>query len=374
MFRLNISLLRCLILWLGLVSWKPELFADISSFDKTFDLGFTPIAYVSPDNLKDYSIDSDDEKDVVASFCGKLSYHFEKYGWEKNPCDQVRWRASLKTKAGAPLIYAVFGEGPETTLIISSVHADENTPVPMGFRLAKHLMNHSEVYNNPNVRVVIAPIVNPDGFLKEKTTRQNSNGVDLNRNFFTIDWYRLAGEWWRKGSKRNPRYYPGYFPNSEIETIHQIELIDRFLPDKILSIHAPLGFLDYDGPGDDKMRQTSSTDIRAKRLVDMFSKKTQSYRVVDYSYFPGSLGNYAGNERNIPTVTLEFKTTSPKMVDAYWKQFLPGILELVKYRFRTERFRNRENATSFYGSYEEGSRKRTESCKQKPTTDKKHKI
>jgi len=217
-------------------------------------------------------------------------------------------------------------------------------------------------------------LVNPDGFLKESTTRQNSNGVDLNRNFFTIDWYRLAGEWWRKGSKRNPRYYPGYFPNSEIETIHQIELIDRFLPDKILSIHAPLGFLDYDGPGDDKMRRSSSTDIRAKRLVDMFSKKTQSYRVIDYSYFPGSLGNYAGNERNIPTVTLEFKTTTPKMVDSYWKQFLPGILELVKYHFRTDRFHNRENATSFYGSYEEHSRKRSESVKQKTLQDRKQKI
>ena len=330
----------------------------ILDYSRTLNIGFSRIAYVSPDNFQDFTVDSNEEKKVISDFCKKLSKKFEQNSWEKDPCHNIEWKTDLKTKAELPLVFSVFGDGPETTLIISSVHSDEYTPVPMGFRFAHYLTEHPEIYKKQGVRIVIAPLINPDGFFKNPPTRENSNGVDLNRNFFTIDWYRLAGEWWRKGSSRSPRHYPGYFPNSEIETLFQIKLIDTFLPDKILSIHAPLGFLDYDGPGDEKLRRFSPSDLRAKRLVDALSKKTQSYRVVDYSYFPGSLGNYAGNERNIPTVTLEFKTTSSKMVDAYWKQFLPGLVELVKYRFRTDRFHNRENATGFSEQYEEASKRR----------------
>ena len=41
-------------------------------------------------------------------------------------------------------------------------------------------------------RIIIAPLVNPDGFVRQNPTRTNANGVDPNRNFFTEDWHSKA--------------------------------------------------------------------------------------------------------------------------------------------------------------------------------------
>ena len=99
-------------------------------------------------------------------------------------------------------------------------------------------------------------------------------------------------EGWKK-----PRYetFSGYLPNSEIETLFQIELLDRFKPDKIISIHAPLGFLDYDGPGDRKPKDLSKSE-RSQKPCTNDVEKSRNYRLVDYSFYPGSLGNFAGAE------------------------------------------------------------------------------
>lgn len=326
----------------------------IRPFAGPLEFGFSRIPYVSPENLNEFMLDEKAEPQAVKEICARIAERFRRYSWESDPCGSLPWKASLKTRAGNPLLYVSFGKGPETTLIISSVHPDEFTPVPMGFRFAHYLENHPELYLK-NARVVIAPLVNPDAFLRNRPTRQNANGVDLNRNFFTIDWYGSAGDIWRKKASADPRYYPGYFPNSEIETLFQIQLIDLFLPDKILSFHAPLGFYDYDGPGDRK-HSFMQNEERARQLIHAVSRKSQDYRIVDYSFYPGSLGNYAGNERNIATVTLELETTNPSKVDRYWRQFLPGLVELVQYRFRTDRFRNVQNATDFFDHYREANR------------------
>ncbi|MCX6128774.1 MAG: M14 family zinc carboxypeptidase [Proteobacteria bacterium] len=202
----------------------------------------------------------------MSSFCQRLGEHFQHFGWEARPCGKVGWQASLQSTDKHPLVFASFGNGEETTLLLSAVHPDELTPVPMGFRLARHLHEHPELIK-PHQRIVIAPLVNPDGLFRSQPSRTNARGVDPNRNFFTLDWYEKSMTWWKSGKNRNIAYFPGHFPNSEIETIFQIRLIDVFQPDKILSIHAPLGFLDYDGPGDQKPSTLTTTETQAKSLV-----------------------------------------------------------------------------------------------------------
>ena len=118
-----------------------------------------------------------------------------------------------------------------------------------------------------------------------------------------------------------------------------------------MSIHAPLGFLDYDGPGDGNPKPHLATERRAKELANAISKKSNNYRIVDYSFYPGSLGNFAGNERNIPTVTLELKTTNVKKVEEYWSQFLPGLLQSVEYPFKHPK--KHASETPFFSSYAE---------------------
>jgi hypothetical protein len=63
------------------------------------------------------------------------------------------------------------------------------------------------------------------------------------------------------------------------------------------------------------------------------SASSKNYKVVDYSFYPGSLGNYAGNERGIPTITLELETINPNKTQEYWDRFSPGLIQAVKFPF-----------------------------------------
>jgi murein peptide amidase A len=323
-----------------------------SAIPSSLKFGFSPIDFVSPANFKDRLINKDDSQKVISHFCSSLNHYFLKYKWRESPCAKVRWRADLTTKNGHPLIYAVFGTGNETTLLLGGVHADELTPIPVAFRFAQYLSENSQTVSNGKTRVIVAPLVNPDGFMRNTPTRTNANGVDLNRNFYTMDWYSHAKRLWIERRSRAAKHFPGYFPNSEIEVLFQIQLMDQFNPDKILSIHAPLGFLDYDGPGDRKPQLLSRQEKMAKRLVYSISEKSMNYRVVDYNFFPGSLGNYAGNERHVPTVTLELETTNPDKAEAYWRQFLPGMLQSITYPFTSQPLTTGNfNATMFSKIY-----------------------
>jgi protein MpaA len=327
-------------------------FAQVSFVDQS--QMFTKLPFISPANFADSVLEDQRKASAIKTFCTDVRKYYRKYRWMDDPCGNVRWHAELHTKSGHPLIYAEFGSGQETTLLLGGVHADELTPIHLAFRFARYLNDNNGLLGS-NAHVILAPLVNPDGFLKTRPTRTNFNGIDLNRNFFTTDWYDKARRVWQIDRKRVLAHFPGYFPNSEVETIFQIQLIDRFKPDKILSVHAPLGFLDYDGPGSGILRPLTSTERKAKRLVKAISESSQNYKVVDYTFYPGSLGNYAGNERHIPTVTLELQTTQPQMVEAYWRQFQPGITEAVQYPFaRLPPMESQEeagNATSFSDPY-----------------------
>jgi protein MpaA len=297
-----------------------------------FARGFAPVAFVSPSNFASSVLAAAKKAGQVQEFCAQVRSYYKRYKWAEDPCGKVKWKADLRTKDGHPLIYAEFGRGNETTLLLGGVHGDELTPMHLAFRMARYLDEHPEAVAD-DAHVVLAPLVDPDGFMRDKPTRTNGNGIDLNRNFFTMDWYDKAQKVWAQRRNRVLAHFPGYFPNSEIETIFQIALIDRYKPDKILSVHAPLGFLDYDGPGSGILKPLTTTETRAKRLVKAIAESSQNYKVVDYEFYPGSLGNYAGNERRIPTVTLELQTTEPAKVDAYWKQFQPGLLQAIHYRY-----------------------------------------
>jgi predicted deacylase len=90
----------------------------------------------------------------------------------------------------------------------------------------------------------IIPIANPDGV--KNNTRTNSNGVDLNRNFPTVDWSTDAIKYWEKDARKSPRKFPGYAPGSEIETKCFVKHLEEYKPDFVVSIHTPLNVLDFD--------------------------------------------------------------------------------------------------------------------------------
>jgi protein MpaA len=293
---------------------------------------FVTFPFVSKDSFDSFVVKKQDKKNRLEKFCSQVDQFYKSKPRDiGGPCHDIQWNVNLQSAEGYPLIYYVFGDASskDTTLILGGVHPDEITPIPLALRFSHHLKANPEIYKN--TRVVMAPIVNPDGVFKKKPSRTNQNGVDLNRNFFTKDWYATAKSWWQLRRRGDLRHFPGWIPNSEIETLFQIYLIENFRPSKIISIHAPLGFYDYDGPGDQAPRKLTPSEQKARALVEGMSKNSKNYKVVDYSFYPGSLGNYAGNERGIPTITLELDTIDPKHNENYWQRFSPALEHAIQH-------------------------------------------
>lgn len=284
------------------------------------------------------------QQKLITSLCKKVTSTYLQLGWSQSPCGDLNWTFDTRSELGNPLIYWEFKDDSrgqssklplQTTLILGGVHPDEMTPVHLSFAFAKYLKDNPQIYRNS--RVIIAPLVNPDGFFVNPRTRTNTNGIDLNRNFATADWWQRAGRIWRDLRKKDPRHFPGQAPNTEQGTRFQIALMEKYDPDKILTIHAPLGFIDYDGPGDaSTVAKLGPNDLRAIELAKLISKQARNYRLIDYAYFPGSLGNFAGNDRRIPTITVELNTTNPKYADAITARFFPGLTAAVSYEFKRD--------------------------------------
>ncbi len=276
------------------------------------------------------------ENSVLNKFCAKLDNKFKIYGWDKSQCETFEWNHVRNSVLGDPLVWTVFGDltdesktalkEKDITIIMCGVHGDEITPVKFCFDImtyVKQLYTSTEIKNEfKNKIVLIAPLVNPDSFFRKKPTRVNHRGVDVNRNFPTKDWARDARKYWIEKLKKDKRRNPGTSALSEPEVVFQINLIKRYNPDKIISVHSPLTLLDYDGPN----KVTGIIDgTKAQELLIQMSKDASDYRVENYPFFPGSLGNWAGKERDIPTYTLELPTSDPAKSSEYWRLFRSAI-------------------------------------------------
>ncbi|MFZ4714815.1 MAG: M14 family zinc carboxypeptidase [Bacteriovoracaceae bacterium] len=265
---------------------------------------------------------------VVLSYCGKIENEFKKYRWDSANCNETSWQHVRNSVNGDPLIWVSFGDetfkknpAKNITLLMCGVHGDEITPIKFCFDVIKELKQKPEM--SEGKLVVVAPIVNPDSFFTEKPTRTNAQGVDVNRNFPTEDWKKLALSLWKKNYKSDIRRFPGTKPMSEPEVVFQVNLIKLYAPGKIISVHAPLTLLDYDGPDD--LKHVKNQGKKGYELLVQMSQKASSYQVKKFPYYPGSLGNYAGQERKIPTYTIELPSTDPAQSKAYWELFREAI-------------------------------------------------
>ena len=259
-------------------------------------------------------------------FCRDVNNKFQIFGQHGIICNPERWVYDLTTNAGNPLIYQIFNShlaNADTTLFLCGIHGDEASTVYLCIHLVKDI-----IFDNPgkyqHSKIVIAPIINPDSLLASRSARTNGNGVDLNRNFPTLDWDLLAHKSWKNQYHQDPRRYPGPKAGSEIETTFQIQLIEKYRPNRIIAIHSPYGFLDFDyGEGKKDSKLTAWTEVRL--LAQQISKECGNFKVNDFPFFPGSLGNYAGRERKIPTFTLELPGNKLSDVKNYWQRFGAGL-------------------------------------------------
>ncbi len=195
------------------------------------------------------------QMDGCVSFEGTPIYHFEKAGTDKRP-------------------KRIFAK--------ALIHGDEN----LSGSVARAWMLRLQKIDPRNTWRVI-PVTNPDGW--HKNTRTNARGVDLNRNFPTKDWTKEALNYWKKRMKSDPRRYPGTEGESEVETKCLIKQFEDFKPDFLISVHIPLGVLDFDGP----------------KVSNPPAFKPLPWQSL--GNFPGSLGRYMWADRKVPVLTIELK-------------------------------------------------------------------
>lgn len=204
---------------------------------------------------------------------------------------------SVKKK---PIISYRLGNGKETVVYFGVFHGDEGQGKDILLRLMDEIGRNPEL--TVNKKVIVIPVVNPDGYAKNKRT--SSKGVDLNRNFQTRDWTRRYSQ---------KKFYPGTRkPEPETRTV--LKILNKYKPDAIVTLHAYLHCNNFDGP--------------AGALAFNMAKQNH-YKVRSYIGYktPGSFGTYTGKERKIPVITLELSKTS---LQNSWDRHRDALLTALK--------------------------------------------
>ncbi|TAG32289.1 MAG: murein peptide amidase A [Polaromonas sp.] len=181
-------------------------------------------------------------------------------------------------------------------LVIGAIHGDELSSASLALHWIR-LAGQPPADAPQAVHWRFIPALNPDGLLSQPPRRVNARGVDLNRNFPTPNWAHEAKVYWEKRTRKDPRRYPGRTPLSEPESRFVYDEMQRFKPQLIVSIHAPYGVLDFDGPS-----------VPPARLGRLYLDQV--------GIFPGSLGNYGGVHKGVPVVTIELPNSTRTPLDS----------------------------------------------------------
>ncbi len=198
-------------------------------------------------------------------------------------------------------------------LLVGGIHGDEYSSVTIVFKW----MGILDRFHSGLFHWQISPLMNPDGLLRRKSQRMNANGVDLNRNFPCPNWMEATRDYWVRRTSSNPRRYPGTSPLSEPESRWLDDEIKSFRPDVIVSVHAPLEVLDFDGP-----------PAAPKRFGSLHLNLLGTY--------PGSLGRYAGVYREIPVVTIELPSAGIMPPVSEQKRIWLDLVRWLKTRLPAE--------------------------------------
>lgn len=222
----------------------------------------------------------------IKNWCTDLSRDLKSVKLDR--CLSKDWKIAGSSVKNKPIPYLNWGDPQgRRILLIGSVHGDEITSVSLVFRWLETLEMIPKDSPLRKQYYLLAPLLNPDGYYIRPRTRVNANGVDLNRNFQSKRWDKDAHVFWKLKSRLDPRRNPGPKSGSEPETLIVQKFIEDFNPALIVSVHAPYGLIDFDGPA--CFPENIRSPLKVKAL----------------GAFPGSLGQYAGVEKKIPVITVE---------------------------------------------------------------------
>lgn len=188
-------------------------------------------------------------------------------------------------------------------LLIGGVHGDE----PEGVRLAEETLRALLSWTRDGIPLapwIIVPCLNVDGY--KANTRVNARGVDLNRNYPSMDWSPESDA---------PRYSPGPSAASEPEVQGIVELIETYRPRLLIHCHSWEPCIVATGP-------LAKTD--GERLAH-----SSGYKLVPEIGYPtpGSLSRYGWHDLKLPVICIE-EQDGLKDLTPIWPRFERGMREV----------------------------------------------
>ena len=210
----------------------------------------------------------------------------------------VCYTASLigYSKEGRGIVAYTFGTGSTTVLYTGSIHGNELS--------AKYLMDawvNELEFNARSIpadkKIVVIPTLNPDGVVANR--RNNSNNVDLNRNFPTSDWQTdivtpanilLSGG-------------GGTSPLSEPETQAVASFTAALSPRLVMSFHGSAGYAIANQAGD------SATLASIYSQLSGYSNMTGNSSAFSYS-ITGTYDDWMRENYGFASVLIELSSNS----------------------------------------------------------------
>jgi murein peptide amidase A len=226
------------------------------------------------------------------------------------------WRVEEfgRSHDGVPLrVFLPQGDCPIAGLITATQHGEEASTGLLARRLLERV-------RGDETRWAVVPVLNPDALLNG--TRQNANGVDLNRNFPASSWGPepsptyppgIAPELRVSANRRNMSS-PGAFAGSEPETQAQMALVERLRPGLVIDLHSPLELILVRGaaPADVVEALAAAAGLKVESDLD--------------SPCPGAFDDWL-TELGVPALVYEVEHAG---LPALCTRHLPGLEALMR--------------------------------------------
>ncbi len=210
---------------------------------------------------------------------------------------------------GRPITAHWYGKGPSMVLFVGGIHGNEKSSTSTLESWLDELEKNADRIPS-NRTIVVITSANPDGF--SANSRFNASGVDLNRNFPSLNWSSTVS---------GPGYSNlvnggGTAPLSEPETTTLVNFVNQYRPRAVFSFHATANLVSPNYAGD------------SEALAQLYASKTP-YRFANGSETDQALGYSTSGDFEfwlrdigIPNVIIEQSTLTKDEInknrDALW--------------------------------------------------------
>jgi len=212
---------------------------------------------------------------------------------------------------GRPIIAYTFGSGATTILFTGGMHGMEPSGATTMQAWVKYLQMNSDKIPNDK-RIVVVPNTNPDGIATN--TRNNSRGVNIDRNFATANWSASIDSEGGQSSTGG-----GTSPASEPETQTLVTLTRQLHPRLAVSFHSQGSLVGANKYAD----SITIGDIYASTVhyTTMYynTEATMGYTMT------GEYEDWMGEQLNIPAILIEL----PSHTGNYLNSQLSALLKMV---------------------------------------------